>query len=159
MHEIERPAPFRRRREKIGGEKFNAFARKTLARPIDRARDQIEGGHARPGLGQSERIVAEPAADIQGAQPRQRTMFAKPLRQQRMRREIGPGHAGRVALGQRIDRLEPTAAHWVRRDAARGFMRVEGVEPRPRAGAALREIVAHAFFSRFFSAHAPRSSS
>src|SRR5208282_872813 len=53
VHEIESPAPLWRRREKIGGAKFDAFARKTLERPIDRARDQIEGGHARPSPGQS----------------------------------------------------------------------------------------------------------
>ena len=47
MHEIESPAPFHRRREKIGGAELDAFAGKTLARPIDRARDQIESGHAR----------------------------------------------------------------------------------------------------------------
>ncbi len=48
---------------------------------------------------------------------------------------MAPRHVDRIALGQRVNRLEPFAPFRIFQRFARLFGRVDGVEPLPRRGA------------------------
>ncbi len=89
--------------------------------PGDRRWREIEGRHAIAGAGDQRRIVAEPAADIDG-QPAAAWMGVEKIGELPARRLVRPGDAGDIALGVAIDLLEPDE----------GF----------------RWIVAHAFFTQ-----------
>ena len=147
MDEVESAAPVGRRREQVRGAIVDGALRKTPLRPGDGRLDQIESGDARAGGGERLGIVAEPAADIERAQAVERPAPGEPGGEQRMRREIGPGHAGGVALGEAIHRLEPVLALRILLDAARPLVRIDRVEPRPGRRAARVEFLGHACFS------------
>ncbi len=65
MDQVEGAAPFRRRREQVGGAKFDAAVRKAVLRPFRGARHEIESGDRGALLRQGGGVVAEPASDIE----------------------------------------------------------------------------------------------
>jgi len=141
VHEIEGAAPFLGRIEKIGDSIIDLALWKTLARPLHRALNEVEGGNARASVSERLGVVAKTAADVERAKPGDRTS-GEPLFEKRTRLEICPRHAGRIALSERVDSFEPFAALGISLDPSRALMRIDGVKLFARSGAARREIFA-----------------
>ncbi len=159
MHEVETAAPFSWKREEIGCAIIDGAMRKAPLRPVDRGADEVESRDRRAACCERFGVVAEPAADIERAQACERSLPHEPVHEQRMRREIAPGHAGGVAFREPIDGLEPVAAQRIGVGPALLPMRVDGVEPCARGLAARAELRAQALLWRDFSTHFPFSSS
>ena len=136
MDEVERAPPFLGRGEKIGGAIVAARLRKAPLRPGDRAVHKVERRDIRAGRGEIFGVVAKAAADVEDAKPFQaaRLKIDKGS-SERVRREIGPGHAGRIILRQRIDRLEPGPAQGIGGQLSAALGGIERVKLRagPRA--------------------------
>ncbi len=125
VDEIEGAKPVGRWREKVGDAVVDIGSGKTLARPADGFRGEIESDRPVSGGGDGLCVVTEAAGDID-RRPAFARMGGEPFGQGRLRFEIGPGNRAVAAMSLAIDRLEIGAP---RLRAALGVR--QSCQPRP----------------------------
>jgi hypothetical protein len=80
-------------------------------------------------------------------------LLREPALRQRMRRKIGPGHTGRIALRQRVDGLEPVPPRGIVGQSAAMHRGVERIEPFSCLIAAGGKVWRSAIEKTFVQAH------
>ena len=128
VYEIEPAPPFRRRGEEICGAILDLRSWKAAPRPGDGPINKIKRRDLRAGGGKIFGVVAKAATDVEDAKPVQTSRLKiDEGSRERVGAKIGPGDAGRIIAGARINRLEPDAAEGigVRRAALGGIDRIE----------------------------------
>jgi len=104
-HKIERAGPGMRRRQQVGGDVLHCGARKAPPGGIDSRRRHVEGHRGEAQRRDVLGIVAQPAADHDGAPAAADTGQRRD--QVLIGRQVRPRHGRRALPGRRVQRLEP----------------------------------------------------